>query len=131
MAAEKEMIHFICLNDIYIVCVERDAAIAGLISSQSSYTSSLSIFAPPLSLSPALCHSFFFLFSLSFSLYISTTGCEHSGPESFFTALLKAPLNGEIPNTTASCSHITHFTAFDAGSVSSNTQRCCCMKINL
>lgn len=48
-----------------------------------------------------------------------------------FAALLKAPLNGEIPNATASCSHITHFTATDAGSVSSNTQRCRCIKINL
>lgn len=80
------------------------------------------------SLSPALCHSFLFSHSFSFSschwMYSQWTWI-------IFTVLLKSPLNCAVPNATALCSHITHFTAIDAGSVSSDTQRCCCIKINL
>lgn len=110
-----------------VLCGERDPAIAGLISSQSSYTTSLSIFVLPLSL-------FLLLFVTPFFLSLFVYLCHWMWAQwtwIIFTALLKAPLNGEIPNPTASCSQITHFTAIDAGSVSSNTQRCCCIKINL
>lgn len=115
---------FVCLNNIYSVWWERPSnhrpnLFPILLQHQPLYFCSSSV-----SISLALCHSFFLTLSLSLHL-VHWMWAQWTFI--IFTALLKSPLNHEIPNATASCSHITHFTAIDAGSASSDTQRCCCI----